>query len=285
MTENKRQKFFLCLIFFLIVGNFFVWRTIFFIDDNLKVVFFDVGQGDAIFIETPQGHQILIDGGPSGEKISRKLSQIMPPWDKEIDLLILTHQDFDHLNGALEAMKRYKINNVIWNGQTATSDTFRQWQEILAKSEAKVLIANDDQLVEAGRAVLKIIYPFKEENYSVKNQNDSSIVLRLSFGEIDFLLSGDAGQAVEKILLDRKGDFLSSEIFKAAHHGSKTSNSRDFLKAVEPRLIVVSVGKDNKYGHPHPEVLQRFVDFAIKVLRTDDLGDIKIKTNGKEFWY
>lgn len=278
-----QTKIYLILIVFLSLSNFFVWKEILARDYYLKVIFFEVGEGDSIFIETPQGHQILIDGGPSGKKILSKLAQQLPFWDRVLDLVILTHPDYDHLAGLNYVLKRYKVENILWTGVKKETKTFKRWQDNLKKEKAKILIAKKGQKIRAADLSFLVLYPQQtlEGGFFKKRTNDTSIVLKASFFGTDFLFPGDITQRVEKKLLREE---LESEILKVPHHGSKTSSSKDFLGQVSPEVAVISSGADNHYGHPHQEVLQRLKQFNIKVLRTDHQGDIKILVNPFHYW-
>ncbi len=274
-------------IFLLFWANIFVWEIIFNLDDNLKVVFFDVGQGDSIFIETPPGHQILIDGGPSGKKILEKLSREMPFWDKSLDLIILTHPDFDHLAGLNYVLDSYRVENILWTGVIKENNTFEKWLEKIEKEGAEIFIAQKGQKIKAGQAIFYILHPFEKlEGEIIKNNsNDTSIVSKLVFGETAVLLTGDITSKVEDDLLPRS-DLpvgLGADVLKIAHHGSKYSSSKGFIGLLQPKIAVISCGKNNSYGHPDPSVLQILENFAINVLRTDQLGDIEIVSNGNYF--
>ncbi|MCK4473806.1 MBL fold metallo-hydrolase [Candidatus Parcubacteria bacterium] len=242
----------------------------------LQVNFFDIGQGDAIFIETPQNHQILIDGGPSSV-ILEKLNNEMPFWDRSIDLIILTHPEHDHIAGLLAVLKRYKVENILWTGVKRDTSEYNKWLELIENEGAEIFIAQAGQKIIAGKAIFNVLYPFENLNeQEIKNINNTSIILRLVLGETSFLFTGDAFKSVERKLKD-KGINLNSDVLKVGHHGSKTSSAEEFIKEVLPKTAVIQCGKDNRYGHPHQETLDILEKFNIKILRTDKHGDIKIK--------
>lgn len=296
---NKKRQSLLFSVLLLIFANFFVWKEVFGLGNNLKVVFFDIGQGDSIFIETDQGHQILIDGGPSQTTILEKLSKQMPFWDRTLDLVISTHSDYDHLTGLISVLKKYKAENIFWNGISQETKTFQQWQVLLGQiigqelgqkeeaigqknvlSKPAVFIANKGVVIKAGKAVLYILYPFKDliRQGLALDSNDGSVVTKLVFGANSFLFTGDISRKIENALLVRS-DFpvsLQSNVLKVAHHGSKTSTQKVFLEIVQPQIAVISCGKKNTYGHPHQEVLSNLTEFGINILRTDLLGDVEI---------
>ena len=274
----------MALIFFF---NIIVWKGVFELNKStfLEVNFFDVGQGDSIFIETPKRQQILIDAGP-GSIILEKLSKEMPFWDRTIDLIILTHPEKDHLAGLIEVLKSYTVENILWTGVKRDTSEAREWEKLIKEEGAKIFIARADQKItwqEGEKNSIEVLYPFENFNGKViENSNNTSVVAKLIFGGISFLFTGDIQRAVEKELTE-KGGVLDSDVLKLAHHGSKTSSSEEFLGKVTPEIVVIQVGKDNQYGHPHQEVLERLKKYGIKVLRTDKDSDIKIISDSKNF--
>ena len=281
---NKNKKLAWTILIFLSCLNILAWFIVFDLNKKqpLEVVFFDVGQGDAIFVETPQRHQILIDGGPSST-ILEKLAKEMPFYDRSIDLVILTHPEKDHLFGLLEVLKRYKIENILWTGIIRETAEWQKWKELINQEKAGVRIAKGKERViidEDPLIYLYILNPLKNlEGQKFKDSNDTSIVAKLVFGKDSFLFTGDITKKIEERLVEENAD-LDSDVLKVAHHGSKTSSSPSFLEQVSPELAVIQVGKNNRYGHPHPEVLARLKQFAIQILRTDIAGDIKIVSDG-----
>ncbi len=257
-----------------------VWSVVFEqVKDNiLEVHFFDVGQGDAIFIETPNGQQVLIDGGPD-KTVLEKLSQVMPFYDRKIDLLILTHPDADHITGLVSVLEYYNIGRILFSGLTKDTAIYQKWQDLIEDKEIPLTVAQaGQQIILQEGIVMKILWPDQSllESFS-EPCNNVSIVGQLIYGRTEFLLTGDIEKKVESHLLKENWP-LESDILKVAHHGSKTSSSYDFLKAVNPQIAVISVGEKNRYKHPHEEVLERLKD--ILVYRTDDYGDIEIMTDG-----
>ena len=248
----------------------------------LEVNFFNIGQGDAIFINTPKGNQILIDGGKD-TAILEKLAKEMPFWDKSIDLVILTHPEHDHLGGLIEVLKRYRVENILWSGVSRDTAEYKEWERLIEEEKAKISIAKFGQKITSGKTFLEIFYPF--ENLSgkkIEDSNNTSIVTKLVFGKSSFFFTGDIYRSIEKELLNRGVD-LNSDVLKIAHHGSETSSATDFIQTLSPDIAVISVGKNNPYGHPHQEVLDTLKKFAIKVLRTDLDGDIEVSSDGENF--
>ncbi len=210
----------------------------------------------------------------------------MPFWDRTIDLVVLTHPDFDHISGLIEVLQRYQVENILWTGISCETAECQEWQELIKEDGANIYIAHAGLRISGGRTSgrrsdLLVLYPFDNlEGKKVSNTNNTSIVARLVYGENSFLFTGDAYQAVERELIKGGGD-IDSDILKVGHHGSKNSNSQEFIGAVSPEVAVISVGQDNKYGHPSPEVLQNLA--GIRVLRTDLDGDIKIVSDGENY--
>ena len=276
--DKKLGIYFLIILAYL---NVLAWIAVFDLgQDDLEIIFFDVGQGDSIFIETPQKHQVLIDGGPTSA-VLEKLGKEMPFYDRTIDLIILSHPEHDHLAGLLEVLKRYKVENVLWTGVLRDTAEFEEWQRLLEEEGATIKIAQFNQVVWLGvpsdqTARIEILYPFENlEGQTIKNTNNSSIIARLVFQEKAILFTGDAYKSVENELIQKNID-LKSNILKIGHHGSKTSTSEKFLEKVMPELAIISVGAKNSYGHPNLEVLEVLERYDIKLLRTDQEGDIKI---------
>ncbi len=286
LKKNWRIIFLAALIAVVAV----IWYAISYFESrqNLLVTFFDVGQGDAIFIENA-GNQILIDGGPS-DRILSKLGRAMPFWDGSIDFLILTHPHADHVTGLMEVLKRYDVGMVLESGAEYGTPEYKEWHELIQKRKVPVAIARTGQKIAVGSGVtLDILSPL--ENYvgaSLKNPHDANIVGRVTHGQNSILLMGDAERSIEQRLLfeslNSKFIILDSDVLKVGHHGSKTSSSAEFLAVVRPKIAVIQVGRKNRYGHPAQEVLDRLAAVGAKILRNDLEGDIRVESDGKDFW-
>lgn len=273
---KKKASLFILIILFSL--NILTWIVVFDLQrpHSFKVIFFDVGQGDAIFIETPARQQILIDGGPYST-ILEKLAQEIPFYDRTIDLIILSHPEKDHLSGLNEVLKRYKIENILWTGIIRDTPEYKDWLNLIQKEGAEIKIAKVGQSVKLAQSHLNILYPLENlEGQEIKNSNDTSIVAKLMFGQNSFLFTGDISSNVEKELIFAN---LKSDVLKVAHHGSKYSSSEDFLESVLPQFAIIQVGK-NSYGHPAEEALNRLENFGIRILRNDKDGDIEIVSDG-----
>jgi len=280
---GKKEKLASIFVGLLILLNIFAWQRVFDLAGNqyLEVNFFDVGQGDAIFVETPQKHQILIDGGPDSS-ILEKLAKELPFWDRSIDVIILTHPEKDHLAGLIEVLKRYKVDYILWTGVVRQTSENDKWRNLLKEEKGEIVIVKAGQKMKAGEVWFNILSPAENlERKESKDSNDTSVVFRLVFKQNSFLFTGDISSLIEKELIEQ-GVNLISDVLKIGHHGSKHSTSNSFLEAVSPEVAVIQVGK-NSYGHPTEEVLQRLKKFDIEILRTDKDGDIKIVSDGNNF--
>lgn len=264
----------------LFLGAIFVWHAVLAETRNgLKIAFLDVGQGEAIFVEAPNGNQILIDGGPN-KAVLRELPRQMPFYDRTIDAIILTHPHLDHYAGFNEVMKKYKVNLEIDSGTKNKGAGFVEFENLTKDKNIKKIYAKRGMRVNLDRDLyLDILLPVvNNENLS---EHDEMLVSRLVYKNNSFLLTGDMEDNLENYLLAMGSD-LKSDVLKAGHHGSKTSTSESFLGWVNPDLAVISAGKGNKYGHPHQEVTERLARFEIPVLRTDEKGTIIVKSDGEK---
>ena len=241
----------------------------------LTVAFLNIGQGDAIFIEAPNGNQVLIDGGP-GRSILREIGAMMPFYDRYIDVVIATHPDADHVGGLNDVFDRYKISLFMEPGVDTDTNVYLELKRKIASTT--LIEARRGMVVELGAGVnLEIIFPVGDvTNWET---NDASIVARLVYGETEFLLTGDAPIKTENALI-YLGSNLNADILKVGHHGSKTSTSDLFVKAVAPEYAVISSGKENRYGHPTLEVLKILENNNVKILRTDTEGRIVFGSDG-----
>ncbi|MDM8518453.1 DNA internalization-related competence protein ComEC/Rec2 [Anaerolineales bacterium HSG6] len=261
-----------------------IWLVVLSMPDGyLHVAFLDVGQGDAILVTLPDGRQMLIDGGPSATMLNWRLGQELPFWDKSLDLLISTHSDMDHLGGLVDLLDRYTVEQVLETDVVGDSALYRAWQTQLETHQLKPTVGQAGQVLSLGQGVTATILNPGQASAGESAPNQHSIVLRLEMGTVSFLLTGDIEQEVEQKLL--WGDApLSATVLKSPHHGSFTSSSEPFLEAVEPRIVVIQVGSDNRFGHPRPEVLERYAARGITVLRTDERGTIELITDGQRLW-
>jgi len=291
MGQFKKQLKWYFLIFLAVICGL-VWYAVFRESrSELTVYVLDIGQGDAIFIEAPNGNQILIDGGPNG-KILEELGNIMPFYDRTIDTLILTHPHEDHLNGLIEVLKKYKVSAVLESGNNGKTSAYDVFQKLIKENGARhFYVKRGTKLNIAQSLQLNILLPiFNLQNGGIHNQ---MVVGKLIYGKTSFMLTGDMEKNLENYLVvlekenfhptsdDPKGQKIKSDVLKVSHHGSKTSTSEIFLGWVSPKYAVISAGEKNKYGHPNKEVLDRLEKFGAQIFRTDLNGLIKIKSDGQ----
>ena len=245
--------------------------------EELTLTFLDVGQGDAILIETFDGIEVLVDGGANSRVLS-ELADVLGAFDRTIDMVVATHPDADHIGGLIDVFERYDIDTVLLTeneSDTSVNDAFRDG---VAAEDTDVRIARRGQTFTLGASTtLRVLYP--ESDPSDLESNASSIVLKLSFGTTDALLTGDAPERIESLLVSHYKEALQSEILKFGHHGSRTSTSEAFLKVVDPTYGVVSAGADNRYGHPHEEVIDRARLYGLTISKTSE-GRVTFVSNG-----
>ncbi|MDQ5883123.1 MAG: competence protein ComEC [Patescibacteria group bacterium] len=282
---DKENKILIIFILFLSGINIFVWTYVPRAPSHLMTVsFLDVGQGDSIFIEAPNGKQLLIDGGRNS-LVTQELSSQMSFQDKEIDVVLATHPDSDHIGGLPDIFDRLKILNYIDNGAKGDTNTYRALMEKVSLSGSKYLKATRGMVIvldKKNQVYFQVLAP--DENFNFKDTNDYSIVGRLVYGESSFLLTGDASKAVENILVYSDGEILDSDILKAGHHGSKTSSGLLFLEAVTPDSSIISAGYNNTYGHPHINVLNNLEKVGGEILETSKEGTITFESDGVDIW-
>lgn len=256
-------------------------------DGLLHVYYFDVGQGDATLIQTPSGRQILIDAGYFPTEINRYLGQTMPLGDREIDILIATHPDADHVTGLPELFDRYRFDQLFVSyPPSGWENDDGPYAETLARAAEQgteiIRPVAGQTIVIADGIRLEIVHPGPE--LVAENRNDNSLSVRLVYGTTTFLFTGDAEDAGEREML-QSGLPLQSAVYKAGHHGANNASSDSFLDAVQPKIAVISAGADNRFGHPHPDVLARFQSRNLTVLRTDTMGSIELISDGEQLWW
>lgn len=247
---------------------------------RLAVSFLDVGQGDSILIEGPTGIQVLVDGGKD-RSVLRELPRVMHPLDRSIDAVVATHPDADHIGGLPDVLARYRVSTLVASGREGDSSEYERIEDASARepNAVRVLAREGMRIHLGGGAYADILHP--EDNVAkLKGTNDASVAMRLVYGETEFMLTGDAPSWVEDRLVEAYGSRLRSDVLKAGHHGSKTSTSAVFLDAVDPSIVVVSAGKDNSYGHPHGEVVDRVLASNAALRSTADAGTITFVSDG-----
>lgn len=284
-SMSSSNKFKLYFLFGFLLVNVLIWHTVFTEDrrGTLKVSFLDVGQGDAIFVEAPNGNQVLIDGG-SNKAVLKELGKVMPFYDRTIDAVIATHPDKDHIGGLIEVLKNYHSDFVMEPGVSSDTGTYQELKKTITDKKLPRILARRGMSLNLGDgARLNILFPDRDTDGW--ETNTSSIVAKLAYGDTSFLLTGDSPLAIEKYLSMIDGRNLKSDVLKAGHHGSRTSTSESFASLVSPEYAVISAGKDNRYGHPHKEVLDILEKTKATILKTYEQGTISFISDGEAVRY
>jgi competence protein ComEC len=268
---RRKNKYFLIIVSLVILIGFFLF--IFLETRNfLRVYFFDVGQGDAALVRTPTGKNILIDGGPD-DLVLWRLGEELPFYVRRLDYIIVSHFHDDHITGLIEILKRYQVSKIIFVPSEIYSPAVAAFQEEIKKLNLSIInIKTTGVLRLDDYCGLFFINP---SSLNIKDNANNSLVTKLDCSGHKFLFAGDNELEAEAALV-KSGFDLSADIFKASHHGSKTSNIEDFLEAVSPQKMIISVGADNRFGHPNQEVLDRTTSKGINIWRTDIQGNCDI---------
>ena len=270
------------LLGFLLIISALLWHSAIRENRNglLTVTFLNIGQGDAIFIESPTGTQVIFDGGPD-KSLMREISAVLPWYDRHIDMLVNTNSDKDHYFGFIPLLDKYKTDVFMESGAKTPSVEFSYLKEKLKIKNVPDLLAQRGEVIDLGGGVyITILFPNRD--VSGLSTNDASIVAKLSYGETSLMLQGDSTSKMEKYILTLPGD-LSTDILKAGHHGSKTSTSPEYVKAVSPQYAIISAGKNNPYGHPHQETVDTLTKAKTQILATCSMGQITFQSDGKNF--
>jgi len=260
-------------------------------DGKLHIIFCNVGQGDAVYVRFPDGRDMLVDGGPN-DMVLACLGRHMPFWDREINIVVNTHPQNDHVKGLISVLNRYKVDYVVRSDVTASSDVYAQFADAIKIHQVLQRLVTRGERIAIGLTSLSVIWPSESQiarmqpgtgvlGVSTDNElNDGSLVFFLRYGSFDALFPGDADAHVEG---NYTGDQLADgqiEVLKVPHHGSKTGMTQAFVDWVKPALAVISVGK-NSYGHPSAEAIDMLQSVGSKILRTDQKGDIEVVSDGK----
>lgn len=276
-----RTRFREITVIALVLSNIFVWTAVYHKQPSniLSVYFLDIGQGDAVLIDSPEHKRMLIDGGKNRAVLS-ELGKIMPFADTRLDVVLETHPDADHIGGLPEAVSRYDVGLFVEPGVESDNTIDDELERRIEQENIPKLLARRGMVVNFGDgAKLQILFP--NQNVSNWETNRASIVAKLIYGDKSFLLTGDSPIQIENVLISLDPEILDVDVLKAGHHGSRTSTSLSFAKATSPEYAVISAGKDNSYGHPHKEVLDILREVGAKVVSTINLGTIKFETDGK----
>lgn len=282
MTGILRYRYHIVLAI-LVVANLFIWALVYKNESGvLTVAFLNIGQGDAIYIETPHGNQMLVDGGPD-RSVLALLGKQMSFWDRSIDVVLATHPDKDHIGGLPDVLRRFRVGYIVDPGLEGTTGTFAAFRTYSNEEHATRVTARRGQRIVLDQDIsFDILYP--DRDVTDFESNTASIVGVLHYGNESFLLTGDSPQKIERYLVALDPNALDVDVLKLGHHGSRTSTSREFLFAASPQYAIVSAGKDNRYGHPHKEVVDLVHEQGATILSTIDKGTIVFKTDGSRLW-
>jgi len=243
---------------------------------QLEVHFIDVGQGDSILIDLGEV-EVLIDGGEKSSGVVAYLSEYV---DGSLEVMVATHPHADHIGGLITVLNAFKVEQIWHNGDTSTSKTYTEFMAAVQAEGAQVRMGRRGDKISAGELTLVILNPAILSGTT----NNNSIVATLSYGNVDFLFTGDAEQEAEAAMLLASDMRLPEvEILKVGHHGSRTASSKDFLAATSPEVAVYMAGKGNEYGHPHQETLGALAEVGARVYGTDVSGTIVVSTDGQSY--
>lgn len=296
--------------FFLLGAIFgFIALTVFLFavpDRMLHIVFCDVGQGDAAYIQTPDGKDMLIDGGPD-TSVLLCLGRHMPFWDRRINVVAVTHPQKDHIGGIDEVIARYRVDHLILGPEGTDISDYRALRAVLQKRKTRVSILYAGDMFDLGDAHIRLLWPSREwitqmidggeltagtsaarlvsgqmlGYQTQRDLNDFSLYMRLTYGSFDALFTGDGDMRIQPEIINDPA-LAPVEVLKFPHHGSKTGILPEFLEKIHPDFAVISVGK-NSYGHPSQESLQLLHSRAVQISRTDVSGDVEIVSNGRDW--
>lgn len=276
-----KEKVLFTLAFILFgLGILFIYSAFSF--GKVRIIACNVGQGDAGLIVTSAGSQILIDGGP-GKKVLECLAKKMPFWDRQVEMIVLTHPQKDHMEGLLAVLENYRVNTIVWTGVAGGGELFSEWKSKIAAEGAKVYIAQTGERLKIDDLAFDVLWPSREklEGWKVDpigDLNDSSVIMRVNFksGDSNYCAyyTGDIPKEILEGVISKP-----CQILKIAHHGSKTGTNAEVLDEAKPKIAIIQVGK-NSYGHPTKEVLDLLNSRNVQVFRNDTDGLVEISING-----
>lgn len=243
---------------------------------EMRVHFIDVGQGDSIFIESPNGKTMLVDGGVKGAG-QQVVSYLKELGVNKLDVVVATHPDADHIGGLIPVLNSIEIGQFYDSGKVHTSQTFEEMLTLIDEKNIPYNVPKTgDSITFDDDLQVKVL----NANEETTDNNDASIVLKIAYGNVSFLLTGDAGVALEQEMLQSD---VKATILKAGHHGSNTSSSAEFIQAVHPEVTILSYSEGNKYGHPHTEVVERLQAIGSKTYATAEAGTVIVSTDGVNY--
>jgi competence protein ComEC len=257
-------------------------------DGRLRLTVLDVGQGDALLLEGDRGARMLIDTGPDPDRLLAVLDARLPPWDRHLDLVVLTHPHEDHVSGLAVLLERYRVGAIAEPGMRGPGPGYRAYQDALARlgrSSGRLFAGDHLQLDSAS---IEVRWPPRggvplEPPDAGTGINNVSIVFDVRFGSRRLLLTGDVEEAIDPQLLGAGlADGRRLDVLKVAHHGSRTASTVELLAALQPRVAIISAGTGNPYGHPTKQTLDRLQAVGAKTYRTDLDGSVTVDTDGHD---
>jgi len=285
MTSNIKKFSIFIIAIVLVLVLLFKQNTA--SDNLLHIYFLNVGQGDSEYIRTANNFDVLIDGGPDNSVIGQ-LSDVMPFWDREINLLILTHPHADHVTGLIDVLKRYKVDEIIATDAVSTSSEYLEFLKLIKDKNIHFTLVQDINEEDLGNGIkMDFYYPkqsFKDQK--IDNINNTSIVAKLVDNKFSALFTGDLEMDEQQILVNNgtAEKIGSVNVWKVSHHGSKNGINDEFLKIIHPDVGVIEVGVGNTYGHPAPSTITKLKSANVDIFRTDQNGRVEITTDGQHFW-
>lgn len=263
----------------LVIANLYIFQVSATTADNLNHVYFlDIGQGDATLIRTSSGENILIDGGPDTSIIDQ-LDRHIPFWDRSLDLVLLTHAHADHVTGLLKILPSYEVKNFWYTGAEYDSQVYQDLIAGLNQRKIPISLVSQGDQAHFQDTTLTVVYP-TVISPTDPDPNAISLVSLVSIGDLDIAITGDIGIDQEPYFVNQLGDI---EVLKVAHHGSRSSTSDQFLDATSPEYGIISVGLDNSYNHPDPQLLSRLASHRVNIFRTDQDKTIHLSTDGQAY--
>lgn len=252
-------------------------------DDPLTVLFLDVWQGDATLIRSPGGRTMLIDGGNGTPDADNVILPALRAWGSDrVDVMVITHPDQDHIGGLPRVIESVPVGQVVLTGQVHLISTYERLLTAIRDKDLPAVRARGGMSLDFDPALTTSILGPTDALVESDNTNNASIVMRMTYGTVTFLFTGDAEETEEVVIL-RGGADVRAQILRVGHHGSRSSTSPDWLQAVSPEVGIISVGANNRYDHPHPKVLELLSQFGVRVYRTDQQGTITVTTDGTNY--
>ncbi|MEX2028010.1 MAG: hypothetical protein WD988_00740 [Candidatus Curtissbacteria bacterium] len=249
---------------------------------KFRLIACDVGQGDGLLLISPGGKQIVVDGGP-GKKILGCLSSNMPFWDHQVEMMVSTHPQKDHMEGLVAVFEKYQVGTIVTTNVPSESQLFAAWQEEIKGSGARVYVPGVGDKITLDSLNLEILWPplakaMEWQANAPRDLNETSIVMRAQYGDFCAYLTGDLPKEILQKIIDRP-----CEVLKVGHHGSKTGTDQQIVDLAGPKVALIQSGAKNQYGHPHQEVLDVLLAAGVRILRNDLNGEVRIESDGKDF--